>query len=137
MAPEGMLGRQRLRLVDVEGRVGELARGKGREQVGLDEMLAARRVDDGGTLGQAGEERAREDALGRARERQEADEDLAPCEEGGEARAPWKLSTPSSRFGVRLQPATLKPRPASALAALAPSAPSPMMPTPRSEAVGV
>src|SRR5690349_13523337 len=85
IAPERMLLRQRLLAEDVENRGRELAAVERGDQIGFDQMPAARAVDDGGAARQAGEEPLIEDALGRRRQRQQADEDLAARQQRAQA----------------------------------------------------
>ena len=82
-----MVRRQRLVVEHIEDCGRELAAVERRDEVRLDEMPAARAVDDGGAARQAGEEPRIENAFGGRGERQQADEDLAAPEERAQAVA--------------------------------------------------
>src|SRR6266513_1657299 len=77
MAPERVAGRQWLVAEHVEHRARQLPGIERRDQVGLDEMPAAPGIDETRAPWQSREQAGVEDALGRAGQRQQADQDLA------------------------------------------------------------
>src|SRR5208282_4650404 len=99
MAPEGVCCRQRFRAKDVECSVGNLTGGKCCEQVILDEMTAARDVDEYSTLRKPGEEPGIQDALGLGGEWEEADEDFGAREERCEPGVAVKAFDPVDVLG--------------------------------------
>lgn len=76
-----MAGRQRLGAEDVERGASEAARVEQRQQVLLDQVRAARHVDEVAARLQLGERVAVEDVLGVGRQRQQADEDAGRPQE--------------------------------------------------------
>src|SRR5262249_61773895 len=90
MGPERMIGGKRLLAKDVELRRRQMAAVERRDEIGLDDMSAARRVDDDGAFRQRGEGLRVQDARGLGRQRQQADDDLAAREERLQALAAVK-----------------------------------------------
>ena len=82
MVPERAAGRQRLVAEDVQRGAAEMPAIERREQVPLDQMRAARDVDHARAVRQAREGLGIQDAAGLGRERQQADQDLGPVQEG-------------------------------------------------------
>ncbi len=102
MVPERMPGRQRFFAEDVEGGARELPVVERRQQVGLDHQLAAPAIDDIGAFGQGGEGPCVEQAVGLRCEGQDADQDVAACQEALElARADEVLDPVDAAPGPR------------------------------------
>src|SRR5260221_14704209 len=85
MAPEGLRLGQRLLAEDVEHGAADLTGFERGEEIVLGEMTAASDIDDGGAPRHQGEAPRVEDVLRLAGQRQQADADGAPREEGREA----------------------------------------------------
>ena len=98
--PERVVGGQRLAPLHVERGAAQMARAHRRDQVGLDDVRAARDVDDVGAARHQRERAGVEDAFGLGGERQRADDDLARREQ-----RPRTISAER-----RFQPRTTRPQ---------------------------
>src|SRR5579883_3680595 len=76
IAPERVIGRERLVPEHVEHRGGELAAVERGKEIALDQVPPAGAIDERGAARELGEEPGIENALGRRRQRQQADQDL-------------------------------------------------------------
>ena len=85
MAPERVLGRQRLGLEDVEVGVPQVSDVERREQVGIDQVPASPEVDHDSSRRQRSEARGIQNPPRLRRQRQQVDDDLAAAEQAREA----------------------------------------------------
>ena len=135
MAPEGMAGRQRFGIGDVDDGAGEMAAIERVDQGFVVELRAAAGMDEAAPRGSASKRSAFEEAARFRRQRQQADQNIGFRQQSVQADWPPDSSvTPSICRGERLQPDSGKPKGLSRSSTAWPSMPSPSTPMRRSGA---
>ena len=101
MQPESVIGGQGLDLEHVEHCMADLATGQRRQQVGVDQVGAARQVHQAGTTRQRCEQVSVDQAAGVSRQRQQVDQDAGLPQRVGQRRRAVQHPNACQRFNAR------------------------------------